>query len=133
MKTNDDFHEIVNEYMGPIQLVYDRFSDKRPVLEIELPRGLLRAFPYLEYFKTLSARSQKILKRDYAQAAAERQIVVFVRDNQTRTLKSCRLAIEAIDYSEVHGAWVKEPDAPPKRGRARQRAVRRPPRASGGR
>ena len=78
--------------------------------EIQLPERLIRAFSTLEYRKTLSPRSRKILRREYACAASKRQIVVFVRDNETRTLKSSRVPIEPIEDAESipeHGSRKK--------------------------
>ncbi len=126
MKTNDEFRAIVDESRSQIQLVYDRFSDKKPIIEIDLPDRLIRAFSLIEYFKTLSPSSRKVLKREYARAISKDELVLFIRDNETKTLKSCRLAIEAIDYDEpVPGAWVSEQD-PRSSRRAPRTAVRRP-------
>ncbi|MDP2603371.1 MAG: hypothetical protein Q8S00_12375 [Deltaproteobacteria bacterium] len=101
MKADKRFQEVLDAFTGQVQLVYHRFADKKPVIELELPAQRIAAYAHSEYLKTLSPRSRAMLKRDYAQAKAKCQIVLFVRDNDARTLRSCRIPIESIDYAEV--------------------------------
>ncbi|HUF68507.1 MAG TPA: hypothetical protein VMM79_07600 [Longimicrobiales bacterium] len=46
------------------------------------------AYPYNEFMKELSARSQRSLQEQYERAIHENSIVVFVRDNEQRRLVS---------------------------------------------
>jgi hypothetical protein len=100
MRTASDFRDIVATYMGHIQLMYRRFADKKPVMELSLPSRKIYAYPYSEYLKTLSKRSQEFLKKEYRAAIAENRMIVFVRDNEARTLKSASYPIERIAYVE---------------------------------
>lgn len=100
MKTTDDFFDIIDEHMGHIQLFYKKFADKRPVMEVSLPSGKIYAYPYTEYLKTLSERSQKMLEKEYKEAIKNNKMVVFVRDNEEKVLKSHSFTIEEIDYVE---------------------------------
>jgi hypothetical protein len=80
--------------------MYRRFADKKPVMELSLPSRKIYAYPCSEYLKTSSKRSQEFLKREYRAAIAENRMIVFVRDNEARTLKSASYPIERIDYVE---------------------------------
>lgn len=100
MKTTKDFYTIIDDYMGHIQLFYKKFKDKKPVMELSLPSYKIYAYSYSEYFKMLSERSQEMLKKEYNEAIKNNKMVVFVRDNEERVLKSSSFPIEALDYVE---------------------------------
>jgi len=100
MRTNEDFFEILDQYMGHIQIFYKRHADNKPILELSLPSCKIYAYPYAEYMKTLSNKSQEMLKKEYHTAIKHNKMVVFVRDNRERVLKSCSVPIEEIEYAE---------------------------------
>ena len=100
MKTTKDFYTIIDEYMGHIQLFYKKFKDKKPVMELSLPSYKIYAYPYSEYLKMLSERSQKMLIKKYNEAIKNNKMVVFVRDNEEEVLKSSSFPIEELDYVE---------------------------------
>ena len=77
-----------DERADEILMWYKRFADKKPVMLLELPRLLIYAYPYLEFKKTLSERSQKMLEKEYEEALAHKQFVVFVRDNDREKMIS---------------------------------------------
>jgi len=103
MKTNEDFYEVIDEYMDRIQWFYHKFSDKKPVMELSLPSRKIYAYPYTEYLKTLSEKSQKMLKKEYSEAVKNKEMVVFVRDNKEKVLKSWSFPIEEIEIIEGSG------------------------------
>ncbi|MEW6664067.1 MAG: hypothetical protein AB1512_02445 [Thermodesulfobacteriota bacterium] len=96
MRTNAEFFEVVGKHMGAIQMLYHKFADKKPVMVITLPDSRIYAYPYSGYLKTLSARSQKMLWKEYRAANKKNEMVVFVRDEETRVLKSGSFPIEEI-------------------------------------
>lgn len=100
MKTTDDFFDIIDEYMGRIQWFYNKFADKKPVMELSLPSFKIYAYPYTEYLKTLSERSQKMLKKQYEKGITTNEMVVFVRDNEEKVLKSYSFPIEEMGFAE---------------------------------
>ena len=100
MRKANDFRDIVASCMGYIQLLYSRFADKKPVMEVSLPSRKICAYPCSEYMKTLSKRSQELLRKEYRAAVRKNRMVVFVRDNQEMTLKSASFPIECIDHVE---------------------------------
>jgi hypothetical protein len=73
---------------GDILMLYRKYADKKPVMLLELPSQTIYAYPYLEFQKTLSERSQKMLKKEYEKALANNQFVIFVRDNEREKLIS---------------------------------------------
>ena len=100
MRTNEDFFAIFEQYMGHIQMFYKRYANKKPIMELSLPSYKIYAYPYTKYLKTLSRRSQELLKKEYLSAIRDNKMVVFVRDNEERVLKSCSVPIEEIEYVE---------------------------------
>jgi len=99
MSTTEDFFRILDQYIGHIQIFYKRYADKKPIMELSLPSCKIYAYPYADYLKTLSKKSQKILKEDYSKAINNNKMIVFVRDNNERVLKSCSVPIEEIEYA----------------------------------
>lgn len=104
MKTTAEFFDIVYQHIGHIQYFYNKFKDKRSVMELSLPSLKIYAYPYTEYLKTLSERSQKMLEKEYIEAVKNNEMVVFVRDNEEKVLKSGSFPIAEMDYSEGNGS-----------------------------
>ena len=103
MKTEDAFFAILDKYMGYIHLMYSKYADKKPIMELSLPSAKIYAYPYTEYLKILSNSDQAWLKKQYRVAIRSKKMVVFVKDNEKRTLKSCLLPIEEIERTEMVG------------------------------
>ena len=74
------------ERAGDILMFYRKFADKKPVMLLELPSGKIYAYPYLDFKNTLSERSQKMLEEEYREAVAQNKFVVFVKDNDRRSV-----------------------------------------------
>lgn len=73
-----------NEIIG----FYRSFLPKRAVMLYDIESGKIYAYPYAGFKADLSPRSQAILAREYKEAGATGQIVVFVRDNVNEKLVS---------------------------------------------
>ena len=71
-----------------IRMMYERFADNKPVMLFDIQEQRIYAYPYAEFTKDLSKRSQRSLKEQYEKAVHENKIVVFVRDNERRRLVS---------------------------------------------
>lgn len=76
------------EHWPTIRMMYERFAEKRPVMLFDIEEQRVYAYPYTEFTKELSDRSQQSLKKQYEEAVRENRIVVFVRDNERRRLVS---------------------------------------------
>lgn len=83
--------EAAEEQLPAIQMMYEAFAEKRPVMLFDIHEQRIYAYPYAEFSKDLSVRSQRSLKKQYEQAVHGDTIVVFVRDNERRRLVSFSL------------------------------------------
>ena len=88
MTERDALLNAANNRASDILMVYKTFSDKKPVMLLELPSHKIYAYPYLEFKASLSERSQKTLEKEYQQALAHDQMVVFVKDNDRKKMIS---------------------------------------------
>jgi len=93
MGDHDEFFAVLDESMDALQMVYREFQDKKPVMEIRLPEQRLYACPYKEYLKTLTPRDQRMLRQLYRAALKKNCMVVFVKDDERRTLNSTAVPI----------------------------------------
>ena len=84
----DPYWNILRKNWTHIYFLYERFADKRPVMLYDIQERRVYAFPYKEFRADLSERSQASLKEEYAHANANDMVVVFIRDNKKRKLKS---------------------------------------------
>jgi hypothetical protein len=92
--------EYVDAAWGQVEAIrhlYSRCAEKRPVMVLELSTGRIYAYPYQGFKADLSARSQALLKDEYAQAAQSGEMVVFVRDEERRKLVSFTLPVDDAD------------------------------------
>ena len=94
MIERDEYLDVINEHWDAILMWYKRFEDKKPVMLFDIQDGLIYSYPYKEYSKTLSKRSPASLKKQYEEANANGQFVVFIRDNEKRKLRSYSLRKE---------------------------------------
>lgn len=99
MRTKAEFFEVVDEHMAHLQTFYQRFADKMPIMQISLPSRCIYAYPYSEFLKTLSPRSQKMIQAEYLAAKKENKMVVFVRDEETKVLKSASFPIDDLEVT----------------------------------
>ncbi len=63
-------------------------AGKKTVMLLELPSQRIYAYPYPEFNKTLSEKSQKMLEKEYKEALAHKQFVILVRDNDREKMIS---------------------------------------------
>lgn len=84
----DDLEELAAFHSEAIRMLYERFTDKAPVMLFDVQEHRIYAYPYVEFKKDLNTRSQRSLKKQYEQALEENQMVVFVRDNDQQRLVS---------------------------------------------
>jgi hypothetical protein len=88
MVEKDEYIDVINENWDAILMWYKQFEDKKPVMLLDIQECLIYAYPYAEYRKELSKRSQALLKEQYEKAVANDHIVVFIRDNEKKKLRS---------------------------------------------
>jgi hypothetical protein len=85
---SDYLLDAVYQQWPHIQMMYRMFEDKKPVILFDIQEKWVYAYPYSDFRKGLSKRSQRSLKGQYEKAVQENKIVVFVRDNEQRRLVS---------------------------------------------
>jgi hypothetical protein len=88
MARKDALFDAACERADDILRLYRQFAEKRPVMLLELPSQRIYAYPYLDFKNTLSERSQKMVEKEYQEAAAHHKIVVFVKDDDRRKMIS---------------------------------------------
>jgi hypothetical protein len=76
------------EHWPAILMLYEQFAAKKPIILFDIQEQRIYAYPYAEFTRDLSPRSQQSLTQQYADAVRANQIVVFVRDNVQRRLVS---------------------------------------------
>jgi len=84
----DELETVAYEHETAIRKLYQQFVDRHPVMLYDVQEQRVYAYPYLEFKRELSQRSQELLKEQYDQAGHQNQMVVFVRDNRQRRLIS---------------------------------------------
>jgi hypothetical protein len=85
---SDYLEDAAWEHWSVIRLMYDHFAEKKPVMLLDIQEQRVYAYPYAEFKKELSPRSQRSLRKQYENANRDGQVVVFVRDNEERRLVS---------------------------------------------
>lgn len=76
--------------------LYTVFQDRAPVMELDVASGQIRAWPAAEYLEILGDRTREAAKRQYKRVVAEGALLVFVRDEPKRILRSYLFAAEEI-------------------------------------
>src|SRR5579884_3172814 len=71
-----------------ILMAYRQFEDKKPVVLYDIQEQRIYVYPYADFLRDLSDKSQVTLKDQYERAIRDNKIVVFVRDNEQRRLVS---------------------------------------------
>ena len=84
----DEYSEKINEYWDEITGMYIAFEHKKPIIEFDLNRMRIIAYPAEEYLDGLSERTREQTKKQYQKAAATGALMVFVRDEEKEVLRS---------------------------------------------
>lgn len=88
---SDPYLKQVQEHWDDITRMYDIFEHKDPIIEFDVVRLQILAYPAEEYLDRLSNRTREQTRRQYRQAVAERALMVFVRDEPRQVFRSCIL------------------------------------------
>lgn len=87
-RENDVYLDEAWKHLEGIIMLYRQFEDKNPVMLLDIQEHRVYAYPYNELKRTLSKRSQELLKTQYEDAIANDNFVIFVRDNENKELRS---------------------------------------------
>ena len=78
----------INEYWNEITGMYAHFENKKAIIEFEPNSGRIIAYPAEDYINNLSYRTRDKTMKQYRKAAATGSLMVFVRDELNKVLKS---------------------------------------------
>jgi hypothetical protein len=78
----------IDEHWDKITGMYVAFEDKNPIIEFEPNRIRIIAYPAKEYIDGLSGRTRDQTKKQYREVSANGALMVFVRDEQKKILRS---------------------------------------------
>src|SRR3989337_134683 len=89
MKMHEHYMMMVQNRWNTIVRAYLDFEEKKPVILFDIQEGKIYAYPYQGFKEDLSARSQKMIEKQYQEAIKKGQIVIFVLDSKERVFISC--------------------------------------------
>lgn len=93
MPDSDYLLAAAQEKLPHIMTLYKTFEEKKPVMLLDLQEQRIYAYPYADFTKELSKKSQRSMKEQYEKAVRENQVVIFVRDKEQRRLASFSLDV----------------------------------------
>ncbi|SPE59900.1 conserved hypothetical protein [Verrucomicrobia bacterium] len=73
--------------------LHQQFAEKWPVMLFDIQEQRIYAYPYGPFAGELSERSQEMLASQYVDACKCGELVLFIRDNVKRKLKSYSMPI----------------------------------------
>ena len=85
---NRDYTEQIAEFWPTIMRAWNDYADKRPVIECDVVKRQVLAWPAQEYISGLSERTREVTRRQFQRATAAGGIMVFIRDSRNRVLQS---------------------------------------------
>ena len=91
---DDPYLDVIDEQWEHILMMYNLFAAKKPVMLYDIQDGKIYAYPYKEFKADLNQRSQAILKKQYRQARANNQMVLFIRDSAREQFRSYTLNLD---------------------------------------
>ncbi len=85
---SDPYRKEMRKHWDAITGMYLTYEDREPMIEFDVVSGQIRAYPAKDYLETLTDRTRHIAKKQYQKAVAEGALMVFVRDEAKRVLRS---------------------------------------------
>ncbi len=85
---SDPYLEKIDARWNDITMMFEIFEEKNPIIEFDVVRQQILAYPAEEYLDVLSDRTREQTKREYRQAVGESALMVFVRDKSRQVLRS---------------------------------------------
>ena len=85
---SDPYLKKVHENWDAITGMYRVFENVNPIIEFDVERQQVLAYPAEEYLDLLSERTREQTRGQHRQATAEGALMVFVRDKAQRVFRS---------------------------------------------
>ena len=90
----DHLWEAIKRNYHHLQAAYEPYADKKPILLFDLQENRIYIYPYDGFIAELNENGKRLLKEQYeATLENNSKIVVFVRDNEERLLRSYTISI----------------------------------------
>ncbi|SPE58793.1 conserved hypothetical protein [Verrucomicrobia bacterium] len=90
---DDPYLAIAWEQHGNVLYLHQQFAEKWPGMLFDIQEQRIYAYPYGPFAGDLSERSQELLAGQYVDACKRGKMVLFIRDNIKRKLKSYTMPI----------------------------------------
>lgn len=78
----------IDLYWPSIERAWNDHMDKHPIIECDLAKGQVVAYPAEEYIANLSERTQEEARQCYARTLREGSMMLFILDSEKRVLQS---------------------------------------------
>ena len=88
----DTYLPVLHEHWDALTGMYVAFEELEPMMEFDVASGQIRAYSAREYLAGLSNRTREKTRKQYKKAVAEGAIMVFVRDEPKKMLRSYTFA-----------------------------------------
>lgn len=85
---DDMYWNLIEDNWDNIIMVYQVFKNKKPIIEYEVNTQRIYSYPPYEYINTLTLRTRDYAKKQYQEVVKNNQLLLFVRDNKNKKLKS---------------------------------------------
>ncbi len=85
---SDPYLKKIRKHWDAITGMYLAYEDLEPMIEFDVASGQIRAYPAKDYLEDVSDRTRDLAKKQYRKAIAEGALMVFVRDEVKRVLRS---------------------------------------------
>jgi len=90
---DDPCLEIAWEVHEKVCFLHRQFAQEWPVMLYDIQERRIYAYPYGPFAAELSKKSQRSLALQYREACADGELVLFIRDNVQRILRSYSMPI----------------------------------------
>ena len=85
---SDPYLKKIRKHWDAITGMYLTYEDHEPMIELDVVSGQIRAYPAKDYLEDLTDRTRDLAKKQYQKAIAEGALMVFVKDEAKRVLRS---------------------------------------------
>jgi hypothetical protein len=83
-----DYSTEIDSYWETIERAWNEHADKHPIIECNLAKRQVIAYPAKEYIGGLAARTRQETQRCYDRTLREGSMMLFIRDSENRILQS---------------------------------------------
>jgi hypothetical protein len=87
-KSDGPYWDKIVQVWPHIITAYQKYEDKKPIMEYSLPDRKIYAYPANDYIDDLSLRSRENARNTYQCACLENKMIIFVKDMENQILKS---------------------------------------------